>query len=234
MTAAGTDGASARPWKAFTVRFVVLLALGLCPWPGLGGAWTRGYCGALDAIVLLAISTETAQFRFKPADDPRMGEDVVPWRMYVYAQQPRTGRVDRVWKDERLGFVSIVTFLALALALPARRRSYSTWGIGLSSLFAVLVLNDLDLLVLTLARWGWLSLSPLAAVVLSAAHTMVDGLPSMTYVIPALILAAVARRGPVTGSPVKRQGPSPESGDQSSPAASVHVSQSVLTDRGSK
>ena len=190
-------GSTTRPWKrpawlAFAARFAIVLAVGLCPWPGLSRGWTDGYCSVLGAMVPAVFPGETAQFRFKVADDPALGETTVPWRMYVYAQHTATGAVDRFWKDERLTFVSMLTFVALAFAQGSQRRgTIRMLGMGLSALLAVAFLDDLNLLVLTLARWRWISLSPPLAVVLSAAHTLVDGLPSMTYVIPALIWAAV-------------------------------------------
>jgi hypothetical protein len=188
-------------WAKFAARALVILAIGMFPWPGLGRAWSACYCDVANAIGPLALPTETAQFRFQPGDDPDRGEEAVPWQVYVYARRVSTGQVDRSVHKGRLSYLSLLTFLALAISSAFQRRKTAPtavptarmWLVGLPALLSMLALSDLSDYVLVLDRWGWLPLSPAVVVALYTAHIVMNGLPSMTFATPGLIWFATRR-----------------------------------------
>jgi hypothetical protein len=96
--------------------------------------------------------------------------------------------IDRFYGNRRLPYVSIATLLALIVA--SRLRGQKTrwmWLAALPGLMAILAAHEANFDVLTLDRWRWISLPGFVEIAMSAAYAFIDGLPAMTFVIPALL-----------------------------------------------
>jgi hypothetical protein len=175
------------PWLAWTITFAVILALSLAPWPGWGEAWMDCYCEVAGSVADL-VPWSPVKTLFRPGDDASQGEERVPWQFYVYMQRVGTADVDRLVQNERLEYVSVATFLALAGASMGRRWKTSRfWKFGLPLLLGALALNDVDRLVLAVDRWRWIALPAPVEVVLSAIYALFNGMPVTPIALPALL-----------------------------------------------
>jgi hypothetical protein len=169
----------------------------LIPWPGCGRAWSTAYCAVANVVVAPVVSAFGPDMVFRRGeDDASAREEAVPWRVYVYARQESTGRIDRTYGNRRLPYVSIAALLALTVA--SRLRGHRTrwmWLAAIPLLTAILAAHEANFDVLTLDRWRWISLPGVVEIAMSAAYAFIDGLPAMTFVIP-VVLWWLALRAP--------------------------------------
>ncbi len=177
-----------KSWGIFASQSVLILALGLAPWPGWGLTSSQLYCWIANAVIVPVAPPSDVRWLFRPGDDPRQGEQRVPWQVYVYAQRAETGEVNRFSYKWRMAYVSVATFVALAAASALqRRRTFLLWMIGFPLLLLLTACNDANRALLTVDRWGWISLRPAIEVALSAGYTLLNGLPVIPYVVPAML-----------------------------------------------
>jgi hypothetical protein len=175
------------PWAAWSAQCLAILALALAPWPGWGEACASAYCDVANAVAS-AVPNDSARVLFRPGDDPSQGEERVPWRVYVYMQEPSTGAVDRVIENERLDYASVATFLALAAASSLRRwRTKWLWAAGLPAILAIVAIEDANRIFLALDGLHWIALGPVAEIALSAVYAFFNGMPIVPFAVPGLL-----------------------------------------------
>ena len=175
-------------------RFVLVFALLVAPWPGLGRVFadTVGAIATAVADPISAASNVTLTLR-----SPLASEAQTDWRGVIVVRQDlpegpvqRAGAIDL----RRAGYLQLATFIALAVAWPprGRRRALLAAIVVLAVVSATLALPVLDFLsqigAVSPGRW----LGPLV----SLGSRTVVGAPGMAYAIPGLAwVAAVSGTG---------------------------------------
>lgn len=175
------------------IRFVLLLALFLPPWPATGRMY-GGFVGAL-ADGVLSDELSPVRFRFGPAPGAKL--DPGPWHLRVRADDGETGRFIETSLDlRRSGYVASAMFAALVLATPLG------WTWRLAALAGGLALWQLLPLVALLSFFsGKLAVQAfdLAAPVrwfVEIAYRALVAAPGMAYGAPLLLWLALVTRPP--------------------------------------
>jgi hypothetical protein len=174
-----------RSWSRFLARLVVLLALLLWPWPGIGRSFAESMAGACDAAAGLVSGAGSEIHYAAPGPAPEH-----PWWMQMSVKNVFTGESFEVPVDTRtVAYVRIAVFVALSLAWPiwtSRRGAKATacaFGLLLATVALTLTLPLLQVM-------GMVRVLPLGVrtqSIISVGILSLVTYPSMAFAIPALL-----------------------------------------------
>jgi hypothetical protein len=120
----------------FFVRFAVLFALVMVPWPGLATAFNQTFSVIASMAVDACVEDPSVIARFHPAN-PELPDDASlgPWDTVFTVSSTRNEPALRVPLPlRRVAYVPLATFLALAVATPLGRPQKLRilgWGLAL-------------------------------------------------------------------------------------------------------
>ena len=174
---------------AFVVQVLVVLAMGLLPWPG----WNKAYCAFFSNVAnFVAVHTEapgSVHLDFAPIDE----EEPTPWPVRVELRRAMSRAHGQFWIDVRaLTYVPIVTFVALSLAsavwgMPKRRSLASSarrFAFGLLIVTLLAAFKVALPITHVIMRWGWWPVSPLTQSLTLTVVVAFNTLPGMTFAMP--------------------------------------------------
>lgn len=171
------------------VRFLVLLALLMAPWPGLGPAYC-GFVGKIAAGFLDSTDAGAVRLRFTPAVEATPPGK--PWELRVHAEDPVSGRYVGTALDlRRAGYIETAVFAALALAgrVRWRRRVALLFG-GLALLQLLPLLPILSFFSGKLPVQAFHFSGVTEALIDTGYHALVAP-PGMAFALPALLWLAL-------------------------------------------
>jgi hypothetical protein len=179
------------------LRFALVLALVLAPWPGLGRAFSDavGAIGTALAEPLSAASNVTFLLR-----SPKPIEAQPDWRAVISVRQDfpdgpvvHAGAIDL----RRAGYLQLAAFVALAVAWPprGRRRALLAATVALAIVSTAMVLPVLAFL----SPIGAVHLGAWLDTLVSLASRALVAAPGMAYAVPGLAWLAVNRGEPLRG-----------------------------------
>jgi len=128
----------------FAARFVVLFALVMIPWPGLGRAFNEAFSLAASIAVDACVEDPSVIARFHPANPELPDQSSLDAWDTVFSVSRARGEppLQLPLALRRVAYVPLATFLALVLATPVdRRRKLRILGWGLALLLVRLALT---------------------------------------------------------------------------------------------
>jgi hypothetical protein len=172
------------------LRFVLVYALAIAPWPGLGRAWV-GVVGAIATSIadpFFASTNVTFSLRAsRPEEQPSAWSGIIEVRQDLPdASSHHAGAIDL----RRAGYVQFVTFAALAIAWPPRTRRRA-W-LALAGC-VVVVTGAVGMPILAfLAPLGAVHPGSLFGAAIALASRGLVGAPGMAYAVPGVVWVLTA------------------------------------------
>ena len=179
---------------------MLLFALLMAPWPGLGRAYT-GFIATLASATMSHPRRSVTLTFSKPDPGTPAAKS---FDLHVYAEDELQGKFARTTHDlRRGGYISTALFIALMLATPLKK-----WRRKAASLlFGVTLLQGLPLLLVASMYCGKIVirayyLGPIKHWAVETAYRVLLTAPGMAYIVPGIlwiVLVWLADRGAVAG-----------------------------------
>jgi hypothetical protein len=182
---------------ASVLRFVIVLALVLVPWPGLGRAFTDAV-GAIGTALAQPISASSnVSFLLR---SPKPIEGQPDWRAVISVRQDfpdgssvHAGAIDL----RRAGYLQLAAFVALAVAWPPQGRTRALLAVAVA---LAIVSTAIALPILAfLSPLGAVHLGASLEALVSLASRALVAAPGMAYAVPGLAWLAVNQGEPIRG-----------------------------------
>jgi hypothetical protein len=172
------------------VRFALVYAVAIAPWPGLGRAW-GGAIGAIATSIadpFFASTNVTFSLRASGPGDPTS-----EWTGIIELRQdlPDTSSHNAGAIDlRRCGYVQFVTFAALAIARPPRTRRRAWIALGAS---VVVVAGSVGMPILAfIAPLGAVHPGAFFGAAIALASRALVAAPGMSYAVPGVVWVLTA------------------------------------------